>query len=232
MPRKRSRFSRLDAELKASGGTAPVGTRAGDFLNFRKGINKITQPRRPGSEVLARFGVGVLPFGLTPAATTPVYYIASMTIQAEQIRAFFNTAASLNNYGIETRTTATQDATGIFYPAQVKVFITALNAVSTPENSKIIPSADQYRRFKGRSGSIPFGRTITGVTDAGTNAAETALGNVDEEDVKKSLASKLKGQTTTAYRVKGISFVSELWRIGASGPGAKPATLPAFTDPG
>lgn len=229
MPRKRQRFSRLNAELKASLGTAAAGTRAADYLNFLKGVSRIRQPRRPNSASMARFGVGVIPFGITPVAT-PVAYLASMTNQAEQIRLLFTGAANENNYGIKNKDPLTKPDP-LFFPAQVKIFATVPGAASTPETSRVLPNQGTYKSVKGRSGSVPFGRTVTGIGDAISGTAETAIGDVDEEDVKRSLAAALKGAVGTGYKVKGISFVSEFWGVSKNNPGAKPSTLAALQAP-
>lgn len=229
MPRTRQRFSRLNAELKASLGTAAAGTRAADYLNFLKGTNRIRITRKLTGDARARFSVGIVPFGLTPGAT-PRAFQASMTYQAENIRAMFNTAANDNAYGIRAFDNTTE-TDALYYPALVKIFVTVLNATSTPETSGILKTQGTYRSFKGRSGSIPFGRTVSSTTDAETGTVESALGDVDEEDVKRSLAADLKGAREATYKVKGISFVSESWGSRRSVPGNKAATLPAFVAP-
>lgn len=64
--RTRQRFNQLERELKASGYTASDG-RAGEYFNYKKGINKIEVKRRPTAAHLKRFNVGAIPFGISPA---------------------------------------------------------------------------------------------------------------------------------------------------------------------
>lgn len=225
--RKRDRFSRLKQSLKDAGGVTTAGTPIDDYLNFLKGVNNITMDRRPSSAAMARFSVGVIPFGLSPS-TTPVRYLATMTNQAELIRA--QAVVSENSFGISKTLTGVVPSP-LFCPAYCKVFMTLLAEVPTSQSSKILVSNPAYKRLKGRSGSIPFGRTLTNVIDATTGVAETALSDVEEEDVKRSLAAELKGKVGSTHKVKGVSFVSEIWLTTKNVPGAI-GTLPAAIQTG
>lgn len=79
-----------------------------------------------------------------------------------------------------------------FYPALARIKMVGATAIPTTETSGILGSVfGKYKSIKGRSGSIPFGRTLTSVIDTKTGAAETSLADVDEEDVTTDLLNSL-----------------------------------------
>lgn len=230
MPRSRGRFSRLNRELRASGASATSG-RAGEYLNWLKGVNKINVTRRPSQAYMQRFNVGVIPFGVSPktGASELNHVITSMTVQADAIKATV-TGATDAKLGIERDLTKIREESG-FYPAQAKVLLVGASAQTETETSGI--TKQPYKTIKGRSGSIPYGRTTTGVVDAETGAAEADIGTVDELDIRNSLAREVfkKGTTVGSFKIKTVTFVSEEWKleqlIGVVKPTNAPTTLPA-----
>lgn len=212
MPRKRDRFNRLKQSLRDSGATPTPNSRADNYLKWLTGTNKITMTRKPSSAMRERFNVGVIPFGVSPdtGAGAQNFYKTTITMQAHVIKEGISGLTD-NDLGLTADISATQEALGVFYPALVRVFVTAVNATSDSETSGI--TKESYKRTKGRSGSIPFGRTITSTEDAKKGTAETAIADVDEQDVKESLKGKLLRKAVgTGMIVRGISFVSEVWR--------------------
>jgi hypothetical protein len=152
-----------------------------------------------------------------------------MTNQAELLRV--ETAVQENRFGIDKTLNNAVRREDLYKPAYCKIFMALTGAVSTPKQSDILKSNPAYKRTIGRSGSIPFGRTLTGVGDAASGTAETAVADVDEEDVKRSLALELKGKVGATRKVRSVSFVSELWLSPRNAPGPI-GTLPASIQAG
>ena len=236
MPRKKQRFGKLHQELKSSGYTA-TGGRAGEYLNYLKGTNKIVVARKPSSQYLKIFNVGVTPFGKEPNSGTNVETAlqTGMTIQADIIRALFNTVAPDAAFGIE-RDLSKTNIDDIFYAAQCVITVvptTSLTAAKVQVTSGITKA--DYKKFAGiRAGSVPYGRTTTAPqaqTEGGTPTTPT-LATVAEEDVRKSLMVALKKGTIGGdYSIFSLHFVPEEFVAVRSFDRAKPSgaatTLPS-----
>ncbi len=217
------------AKYKASGGnTAGVASEIVEFGNYLKGINKADVKRKPSGDLVKRYRVKLIPFNVTPTATTPAnsFFTTALTGQA---LAIYNGLGTENRvFGITPIETA-NDATGAFlddnlFPALARVLIVPLNATISNETSGITKKG--YKTIKGRSGSIPFGRTITGITDVREGTPEDTIDRVDEADVSNSIANTIK-KTYGSFRVKSVSFVPEAYVPPVTQEFA-PATAPAI----
>lgn len=222
MPRRTPRFANLNRLLKATNGTATSGP-VFEYQKFLQGINDIDVQRRPDGKFLAILGVGVIPFGNYGNTGTTKPVKVGMTAQADAIRSLFGTDLADADLGIERTAANIENNTGSFYPALIKIAIAP--AAQVPDSKVSGVTKQTYKRMKSRSGSIPFGRTITQTTDAKTGTAITELANVDEQDVKLSLIDKIKGKIdintkvitgNTAYKLVSYSFDSEVWRANRS----------------
>lgn len=216
MPRKTRRFGKLIDAYRKNGGAAAADSDLGKFGNWLTGKNKIDVKRRPSAALMKRQRVKVIPFGITPdgtAPTPPDYFLTAMTGQA---RAIFTAIGEDNSvFGLDIVSTVA-DAAGAstdesYYPALARIFVTPSGAdVISTDISAV--TGRSYKTVKGRSGSIPFGRgTASEVKDAKKGTAETSIGNVDELDVAKSIASVAK-KDLQAFKVKTITFVPEQFR--------------------
>lgn len=218
MPRRRQRFSDLERQFKESGGTAAPGSRLAGYIDFKKGINKIDVSVVLTAAQRKRVGYGILPFNLTPGAspTDADRYAAAITQYSNTGRT--NVGLTSNKCGYNNIVPATQQERD-FYPALLKVFVATSNTTTSPISGI---TKKEYTRTPGRTYAIPFGRTITDVVDAKTGVAETTLDAVDQEDVRKSLASQAADVTNTET-ARSVSYEPELFR-----PGRKPLKSPGL----
>lgn len=208
MPRRRSRFSDLERQFRESGGVAAPGSRLAGYIDYKKGINQVQITQRLTAEQRKRFGFAVLPFNISPPDTVTAAdrYAAPITAYSNAIRG--NIGLSNNQCGYENIVAATQQSEN-FYPALLRVFIPNGNT-ATPVSAI---TKKEYTRKLGQSASIPFGRTITSVTDAKKGTAETSLADADEEDVRQSLAAAARAGTGNA-KASSVSYDPEVFRVG------------------
>ncbi|BAZ38690.1 hypothetical protein NIES4101_46300 [Calothrix sp. NIES-4101] len=227
-PGTRQRFSKLLEKFKASGGTGGNDTTVQEFGNFLKGINKVDVTRVPTGDSRKRFRAKVIPFGVSPGATvTPGdYYFCSITGQAYAI---YNGMSPNNVFGLTMVTSSTLAEGAIadnrFFPALARVFVASTSAVPTPSVSGITKRS--YNSIKGRSGSIPFGRGITDVSDKKTGSPEPSIQEADEADVSASIAATMKKEYAT-FEVKSISFLPEAF-VPEAAVTLAPASPPTLT---
>ena len=209
MPRRRQRFSNLEQQFRESGGQAAPGSRLAGYIAFKRGETKITVTKKLTAAERKRYGFAILPFNLScPASPTAAdRYAAPITVYSNTIRT--DLTLSNNQCGYDTIGASTQQADN-FYPALLRVFIPSGGAPTNPTSGV---TQKPYSRIPGRSGSIPFGRTVTNVTDAKTGAAESALDDVDEEDVRLalSIAARTGGGSSKA---SSVSYEPEIFRVG------------------
>ncbi|MBW4568042.1 MAG: hypothetical protein KME31_08465 [Tolypothrix carrinoi HA7290-LM1] len=215
MPRRRQRFSDLERQFRESGGVAAPGSRLAGYIDFKKGTNKIEVNKKLTAAERKRYGFAILPFGVTPEATTPKRYAAAITAYSNASRSTLD--LDNNKLGYENIDAGTEQA-GNFYPALLRVFV---KSGTIDESKKSGVTQKNYRRIGGTTYSYPFGRTTTGVSDAETGTAETAVTNVDEEDVRKALTTYLKG-LGAEKKVGSVSYDPEVFR-SKSQPLASPA---------
>src|SRR6476620_6003129 len=194
MAKRRHRFSALHRDLKASNYTATSG-RAGEYFNYLKGTNKLTIPRKLAGKYLKRFNVGVTPFGkeVKTGANDVNSCQGTITVAADNILKTVVTkitGVTDSTFGIERDLTKTKEETG-FYPALCKVFVVTSGATKTDKTSQITKLA--YKAINGRSGSIPYGRSIA-VKEDGDGATVTSLSEASEEDSRLTLLDLLHGK--------------------------------------
>lgn len=202
MPRRRPRFAALEKQFRENGGVAQPGSRLAGYIDFKKGINKIEVTKILTSAQRKRYGFGILPFGLSPAATTPKRYAAPITQYSyDKIASVGFSAAKLGYEDIDSATEQSEN----FYPALLRVFIKD-GANTTPISGV---TKKEYTRTNGATYSFPFGRTIT-ADDAVTGVATAALGDADAEDVKKTLATIARARPG----VTSVSYEPEVFKVG------------------
>lgn len=237
MPRRINRFNRLNKLLRATNGTIPTTGELSGYYKFVTGQNKIDVKRPPVKGMMKMVGVGVIPFGDYPSTGTASKIRVGMTVQAEIIRQKIGTKFGDSDLGLERDESNMENNTGSFYPALIKVALSVAGANPDSETSAV--TGEKYKRMKARSGSIPFGRSITSVVDAndGTTAI-TDIAKVDERDMVRTLTKKLKGSidadrkisNATDYELLSYSFESELFRANTQDRyGKVPTTLPNFS---
>jgi len=231
MPRKNRRFGNLLKQYRGSGGAADNDSRVGKFGNWLTGKTKIDVKRRPIATLMARQRVKVVPFGVTPEGSPQPsdYYLTAMTGQA---RAIFNGIGENNSvFGLQIVSTVADTAGAStdesFYPALAKIFVVPAGQNVTVEETSAV-TGDKYKRILGRSGSIPFGRSIASeVKDVKKGTTETAISNVDELDVAKSILNVVKADNQ-AFKVKTVTFVPEQFKPDKTVPFA-PTTSPTLS---
>lgn len=210
MPRRRQRFSDLEKQFRDSGGIASPGSRLAGYIEFKAGRSSIDVTAVLTAAQRKRVGYALLPFGLavpaTPAATDR--YEAPITAYSNAIRT--DLGLSNNECGYDVTTAATERGDS-YYPALIRCFVPS--GVNTTPISGV--TGKEYNRKGGKSAGIPFGRTLTDVISLTTGVAPTGLDQVDQEDVKASLASKAKLSTGTS-RASSVSFVPEEFKPGSS----------------
>ncbi len=206
MAKKHRRFGRLHQTLKDTGYAASSGP-GGEYLKFLKGDNKLTVPRKPDAKYLVRFNVGVIPFGndVSTAANAINAYQTSMTVQADNIRNAFNTTAPDALFGISRDLTKAQEING-FYAATARITVYPTSQTTKDQKTSSITKR-AYKAFKTRTGSVPYGRSLS-VLDA-SGAAITDLNKANEEDSRTTILNKLAGQTAGNFKCTGVSFTPE-----------------------
>lgn len=204
MPRRRRRFSDLERQFRESGGTASPGSRLAGYIEFKKGERSITVEKVLTSAQRKRYGYAILPFGITPADSDPERYAASITAYSHAGRNSLNLSnARLGYENIDAATNQSEN----FYPALIRVFVRSSDTKTNPTSGV---TGKKYKRLPGSTYSIPFGRTITSVTDSETGATESTIDKVDEEDVRLSLITYVKTQTN----VSSVSSEPEVFKVG------------------
>lgn len=210
MPRHRRRFSQLEKQFRDSGGVAEVGSRLEGYINFKKGVNKITVSKKLTAAERQRYGYAILPFGLSVPATPTAEdrYAAPITAYSDAGRKALE--LSNNELGYDDLVAATNQLDN-FYPAIMHAFVRTPNTANTTPISGV--TKKEYTRAPGVSYGIPFGRSVTASVDANTGAAETTVDDVDFEDMRVSLALQAKTGSATA-KASSVSFEPEIFRIG------------------
>lgn len=205
MPRRRSRFADLERQFRESGGVAAPGSKLAGYIEFKAGRSQIEVKQKLTAEQRKRVGYAIIPFSLS-VPTTPAAddrYAAAITNYSNGGRRLLN--LSDNDCGYQNIVAATQQDE-VFYPALLRCFVASSTTLETPTSAV---TKKEYSRIPGRSYSIPFGRTMSDVTDAKTEAAESSLNDVDQEDVRVSLVLQAK-----AGGAKSVSFEPEVFKTG------------------
>lgn len=211
--RRRNRFSRLEQQFRDSGGVAEPGSKLAGYIDFKKGVNKVEQRegRKLTAEQRQRYGYGILPFGVSVPATPTDddRYAAPITAYSNQYRR--EAGLSDAELGYADLVAATQQ-NDIFFPALCKFFIN----FGTPLSPISGITKKEYKRKDGRSVTVPFGRTVTGTTDAGTGTAEATVDDVDYEDMRGKLIALLKRKQVGGGTniITSVTFEPEVWKVG------------------
>lgn len=230
MPRRRSRFKRLRAQLRAVGGV-PSGE--GETTNFYKyviGQNKLEMANAIDGESRKLLNIALIPFAnssTTDAATER--YLAQIS--------------SYSWKGILTRSPLDYADFGIYlpdggynvnpnyYPALIRATYSKSGA-TTNDNKVSDITGNKYSYTPKRSFSFPFGRA-QGYQDAKTKTAETSIANVDELDASSTLLKWLKAggknnppNPSPANVAESVSYEAEVFKP-ASSNGDATATAPA-----
>ncbi|MGB3761268.1 MAG: hypothetical protein WBA07_33655 [Rivularia sp. (in: cyanobacteria)] len=202
MPRRRSRFKRLDADYRATRGNIPAeNVELTNYIEWRKGNRKITVSKTLTDAERKRFGFKILPFNVEIGATplTTEYYAAPITAYSNAGRITLGLSNTELGYAVIDGNTVQNDN---FYPALLRVFKKD-SATSTAATKTSDITGNSYKRHAGNSYSIPFGRSLDSDKDG-------SLASSGENDTKNALITLLKAQAT----VGSISYDPEVFRSG------------------
>lgn len=210
--RRKHRFNNLLETYRHAGGNGDTGSRVKDFGNWLTGKTHIKVERRPASTNMARLKCVVIPFGLEVEGDPGLdNYATAFTGQAYAI---WNGLTHKPIFGLSPITeaaTVKYVTANNFYPALARIFTVKDSSVtSTGKTSAILPNQPQYKRFLGRSGSVPFGRaTASEITDE-KNGKATTPATETYDDAVTAIIKNCKG-AQNGFFVKGISFSPEIF---------------------
>ena len=191
MPRRRrGRFSKLNEQLQAVGGV-PSGTGAvSEYFKYRTGQKQFTVPNALSGAAREIYDVALIPFAVTPNSTTAANrYRYGMTAYSYNGLVGRTGNLTLADFGVYTIVSGEQD-NDEFYPALLKASYTKTGATNNPNKPSGI-TGRTYSYTPRRTFSFPVGRTLS-VYDAKEGTPETAIAEVDELDVVKTLVGWLK----------------------------------------
>lgn len=201
MPKRRPRFSALDKQLRALGGSPPPDGKLGKYNAYRLGQRRARQTNKVPLGARVRRSTSVLPFAITEPATAPVaanYYVVSLS---EYSYAGLNnrlTTLSKLDLGWAPPTTGNIPLSQLFYPALMVVRCTrGSNTVANDKVSDI--TGETYKYAANRNFGIPFGRLA-------------ATPNNDYTTQRTALSTK----TLAIPGVRGISFQNEVLRAAGT----------------
>ena len=193
MARGSKRFSDLERQLDvlvAAGATPAAGTPVFEYLQFKKGINKIDVQNPPTAAERKRFLTMLYPFNRFLGATPDPSNLAAVAITALSNtgrNTFQLTNAKLGYESVPGNVTSPEPE---FYPALLRIFNKSADAPTTPISGIL---KKEYKRYAGRSYSVPFGRSGTLIT-----TPPQTLQTVAEEDSRRALAAKVKAVNARA----------------------------------
>jgi len=222
----RGRFRKLHQALKDSG-FAPSGGVALEYLNYLKGVNKLTITRKVDPSLKPIINCGVIPFNEPETASTTSTlsggFETTWTLQAAAIQNAFTSQIPLALLGIEKDLAKCQIHSG-FYSAILHVTVRDKGTTTpTPKTSQITKKA--YKAYPTRSGGIPFGRSVGIMLP---NGSPSTVATSYEESAREYLLSKVKGQTGGTYLCVGAQVTPEEWMDkGVSGK-VMPTTVPGL----
>lgn len=197
------------------------------YASYLKGERLHSQPRKAPGAYRERRGVGIVPFGLSPAATA-TFVRASMTRGALGLLETLGIANLDGIFGLNLTGTGVTDAPAGFFPAVARITLIPANAVANTAGTSAFTG--RPRNYKGgRSGSVPFGRGSSTVqTDARDPAStQTTIADIDYKDAENAI--KLAVGDANYEGTKRLSFEPELYRSEKSAPGfAGAAVAPVF----
>lgn len=217
MPRKNRRFTKKTL----------TAVEIDNYAKYLKGERIHSQTRKASADYKERRAVGIVPFGLSPAATAS-FVRTTMTRGALGLLATLGISNLDGIFGLKLTGTGVVDAPSGFYPAVARITIIPKNAVANKSGTSAFTG--RPRNYKGgRSGSVPFGRGSTTVqTDAGSPpVAQTTIADIDYKDAENAI--KLAIGASTYEGKKRVSFEPELYRAGKGQPGfTGEAVAPTF----
>jgi hypothetical protein len=197
------------------------------YASYLKGERLHSQPRKAPAEYKELRAVGIVPFGLSPAATAN-FVRSSITRGALGLLATLGIANLDGIFGLNLTGTGVTDAPAGFYPAMAKITLIPTDAVANTAGTSAFTG--RPRNYKGgRSGSVPFGRGSSTVqTDArDPSSAQTSIADIDYKDAENAI--KLAVGAATYAGKKRLSFEPELYRSERSQPGfTGDAVAPVF----
>lgn len=187
------------------------------YAAYLKGDRKHSQPRKAPGLYRERTGVAIVPFGLSPGATSN-FVKTSMTRGALGLIQTTLGITNLDGYfGLNLTGAGATDAPGGFYPALARITLIPENAVANTAGTSAFTG--RPRNYKGgRSGSVPFGRgSSTLQVDAkDPTSAQTTIGDIDYLDAVRGIETVV-GNAAYAGK-KRLSFEPELFRSERSEP--------------
>lgn len=203
MPRPRGRFGKSFYQKLND-------TEKTFYKGYLDGTNKVTIARKPAATELKRYACGVIPFGVsTQAAPAENNVLVTATAQAIKIAKAFSTNLSL--FAITDNPGAAVQGKEGFYPALCRLSVKPTTSTVTNEKSQF--TGRDYKYKAGRSGSVPFGRGVTGRIDKNTKTAETTEADVDYEDARNTIETEIRKATPTGLVLGSMSFVPEYWEL-------------------
>ncbi len=208
MPRKQRRLTRKTM----------TAAEVDIYAAYLKGERKHEQSREAPADYKELTSVGIVPFGLSPAATAN-FVRTSMTRGALGL---VQTTLGISNidgiFGINVAGTDATDPPSGFYPAVARITLIPEN--TTRITAGVSAFTGRPRNYlPGRSGSIPFGRGSSTIQkDAKDPAsAQTTIADIDYQDAALAIKQAVKGATTFTGK-RRLSFEPELFRAERSVP--------------
>lgn len=198
MPRRRSRFSNLEAEFRSNGGGTPApGSRLAKYIDFKTGKTKVDRRKAALTDAQrTRFGISLLPFNIdAPATPTQAdRYKTSITAYSNTGRTELGLSDAELGYGAQTAGSVDAKGDPSYYPALLRPAIKG--TVEDKTATSAITGAKYYYK-EHRLLGVPFGRRTTSA------AADS------EEDQRSKLAIAAKAGTTKAT---SVGYDPEVWR--------------------
>ena len=233
MPRRRrGRFSRLNEKLRGVGGV-PTGTgETSEYFQYLTGQKEITIPNAIDGAARDLIDIALIPFAVTPTGVTAAnrykHGITAYSYNGLRTRTGNLALADFGVYTIETG----EQVNNNYYPALLRASYSRSGATANPDKRSQITNK-RYSYTPKRNFSFPVGRTLS-VYDAETGAAETAIAEVDELDVVKTLVGWLKAgkkDTDTAtiaenQKAMSVSYDPEKYAPASTNDAAPDAEIP------
>ncbi len=230
--RRRGRFSKLHEQLRKVGGV-PTGTgETSEYFQYLTGQKEFTIPNAIDGAARELLDVALIPFAVTPTGTTAAnrykHGISAYSYNGLRTRTGNLTLADFGVYTIETG----EQVNDNYYPALLIASYSRSGAAAIPEKRSGITNK-KYSYTPKRSFSFPIGRTVS-VYDAETGAGESAIADVDELDVVKTLVGWLKAgkkDTDTAtiaenQKAMSVSYDPEKYAPASTNESAPDAEIP------
>ena len=231
--RKGGRYSRIDASIRALGGAAPPsGSDMERRERQRRGDSTLSAKKRTGyilkGKELEEIGIPIFPFNVEIPKAAPTtdlnkakrYDIASVTAFSMKLLEQCCTSASIQDaLGWQKPTEEVRKeikSSPLYLPAILMPTYRVANDEGTPQQSKIYEDKE-YRIYRQRTGTVPFGRMHISQGAAGDNTQELA-----EESRKDVLLKALAVTNANNYKCMTVGYDSEEFEVSAD------ASLPWF----